>query len=477
MALKYQEDLECDLAADIRNIAEASPILQQKGVELCVQLQPSSAEFAVPPPDVLTQLARVIQRIKCYKLKTARCPSEDFHRAYCFSASHISALSDARTSLQELCMSDHDVGTLNDIISDASMASIGTFSSLTRLDLVCYGCPALDSLGQLSHLQKLALHLRLKTLRAHGSAREPCCEAVLLNNNAGLKKVQLDGYAWSDATYLALLTLTSLKVLALNVATISSLSAHVLGNVVATRCISIWFRNSFSIAGSALQGLTSSCANITSLRLDYMPLDKFQHLCTMEYLSSLVIVNSGSFTGSELVTQPNVCHLDLVSCCDLDTEGLRHIVCVFSNLTSIGMVKDSQGRWPRVRIDSFVEISQLRKLELVDLSGLASITADQAQVLEHAIRGQQELGLLQRDVRLRLPRIPYDGTCTQLWINSSHQHFFGGIEPGEQLDVALERYCHQQQAIAGAKLMLRCCITATVIKGASRFAAAVSRLL
>jgi len=140
------------LAADISNIAEASAILQQKGVELCVQLQPSSADIAVPPPYVLTQLAPVIQRVKCSKLKTARCPSENSQTAYGFSASHISALSNARTSLQELCISDINVGTLNDIMSDSSMAAIATFSNQTRLDLICYGCPALDMLGQLSHL-------------------------------------------------------------------------------------------------------------------------------------------------------------------------------------------------------------------------------------------------------------------------------------------------------------------------------------
>ena len=427
---------------------------------------------SLSPAYVLTQLAPVIQRVKFSKLKTARCPSENSQMAYCFSASHISALSNARTSLQELCISNINVGTLYDIMSDASMAAIATFSNLTRLDLICYGCPALDMLGQLSHLQKLALHVRLRDL-----AREPCCEAVLLNSNAGLKKVQLDGHELSDATYLALLTLTSLKVLALNVATVSSLSAHVLGNVVATRCISIWFRNTYSIADCALQGLTSSCANITSLWLDFMSVGKFQHICLMEHLSSLIIVTYGLLTGSELVTQPNVSHLDLVSCCDLDNEGLRHIVCGFPHLTSIGMVKESKGSWPKVCIDNFVEISQLRKLELVDLSGLANITAGQAEALERAIRAQQELGLLLRDVRFCLSKNPYDGTCTQLWIDFSKQQFFSRIEPGEQLEVALERYCHQQRDVAGAKLMLHCYMTATIVKGASRFVAKVSRLL
>ena len=172
-------------------------------------------------------MAPVIQRIKCSKLKTARCSSVDSRRAYCFSATHIWALSNARTSLQELCISDYNVGNLTDIMSDASMAAIATFSCLTRLDLICYGCPALDTLGQLSRLQKLALHLRHDDL-----ARETCCEAVLLSNSAGLKKVRIDGHAWSDATYPALLTLTSLKVFALTVATISSPSAHVLGNLL-----------------------------------------------------------------------------------------------------------------------------------------------------------------------------------------------------------------------------------------------------
>jgi len=304
--LRYQEDLECDLAADVRDIAEASAILQQKGVELCVQLQPSAAENCLPPPDVLAQLAPVIQRVKCSKLETARRSIEDSGTAKCFSASHISALSNASTSLQELCISDYNVENLDDMMSDDSMALFATFSCLTRLALVCRGSPALQTLGELSHLQKLAIHLNHE-----GAACETCCEAILLSNKAGLRKLQLEGHAWSDATYLALLTLTSLKVLTLNVSAISSPSAHVLGSVVATTGISIWFYESYSIANCALQGLTSSCANITSLRLDFMSSAQFQHVCTMEHLSSLTIFRPNGFTGSELVTHPNMSHLHL----------------------------------------------------------------------------------------------------------------------------------------------------------------------
>ena len=277
VALKYQEDLESDLAADIRKIAEASAILQEKGVELIVQLKPSAADQALPPPDVLARLAPMIQHVKCSKLKTAWRQTEDFLRAACFSAAHILALSNATTSLQELCISDYNVENWDDHMSDASMASIATFSCLTRLDLVCYGSPALQTLGQLSHLQKLALHLAPR-----GMARETCCEAVLLSNNTGLTKVQLDGQVWSHATYLALSTPTSLQVLTLKVFTISSPSAGVLGNVVASRGMSICFHRSYSIAECALQGLTSSCANITSLQLDNMSPGQFQHVCTMD---------------------------------------------------------------------------------------------------------------------------------------------------------------------------------------------------
>ncbi len=104
-------------------------------------------------------------------------------RAYGFSAVHISALSDATTSLQELCVSDDNVDPeyWGDFMSDA-MASIATFSCLTTLDLVCCGSPALQALGQLSQLQKLGLHVRHE-----GVARETCCEAVLLSNNVGLR--------------------------------------------------------------------------------------------------------------------------------------------------------------------------------------------------------------------------------------------------------------------------------------------------
>ena len=464
VSLRYQEDLECDLAADVRDMAEASAILQQKGVKLCVQLQPSAAENSLPPPDVLAQLAPVIQRVKCSKLDSARHSTESSGTAYCFSATHISALSNASTSLQELCISDYNVDNLDDMMSDASMASIGTFSCLTRLDLVCYGGPALQSLGKLSQLQKLAIHLSHE-----GLAHETCCEAVLLSNNTGLKKVHLDGHAWSDATYLALLTLTSLKVLTLSVSAISLPSAHMLGSVVATTGISIWFQNSHNIADGALQGLTSSCANTTSLRLDFMSSAQFQHVCTMEHLSSLTIFRPDAFTGSELVTHPNMSQLHLVSCCDLDTQGLKHIVYIFPNLTSIGMITDSLTRWPKVCVDSFVEVSQLRKLRLVDLTGLGNFTADQAGALERAIQSQQELGLLQSVVKLLLPKmIPHGDTCIQLYMDSSHQQVFSRTKPGERVEVAVERYCRQQRVKAGAKLLLRFFVTATLVfKGMS----------
>ena len=284
VTLRYDEVLDRNLAADIRNIAEASAILQQKGVELYIQLKPCSIDLALPLPCVLAKMAPVIQRINCSKLKTAWRLSEAFKQVPCFSAAHILALSNATTSLQELCISDHDVDNWDDIMSDASMASIANFSCLTRLDLVYLGGLALQSLGQLSHLQKLGL-----CLRHDGLARETCCEAVLLSNHADLRKVHLDGYAWSDAPYLALLTLTRIEVLTLAVSTISSPSAYVLGDVIATRCVSIWFQESESIADCVMQEVTSSCANITSLRLDYVSAAKLQHVCTMEHLSSLFI--------------------------------------------------------------------------------------------------------------------------------------------------------------------------------------------
>jgi len=476
VALRYQEDLDCDLAADVRIIAKASAILQQKGLELCVQLEPPSADHALPPPNVLAQLAPVIQRIKYSKLKT-HSPG-DAGRAHCFSAAHISALSNATTSLQELCISDYRLENWNDIMSDASMTSIATFSCLTRLDLICSGDPALQTLGQLSHLQKLALQLNCE-----GVAYENCCEAVLLSNNTGLRKIELDSHAWSDATYLALLTLTNLKVLTVNISAISSSSAGVLGNVDATRGISICFYETYVIADCVLQGLTSSCANITALHLGYIPFAKFQHVCTMEHLSSLTIFRPNSFTGFELVTQPKLSHLELVCCYDLDTAGLRHIVCVFPELTSIRMVAEPKEHlvpWPVERVDSFVEISQLRKLELVDLSGLGNITADQAEALKCAIRAQQELGLLQPNVRLVLQVCQDDVSrrcCVHLFFNSSQRQVFSETKPNEQLEVAFERYLHQQRAKAGAKLMLRCYMTATLVKAAFRFVAKVSRVL
>ena len=132
-----------------------------------------------------------------------------------------------------------------------------------------------------------------------------------------------------------------------------------------------------------------------------------------------------------------------MNCHDLDTEGLRHIVHLFPDLTSIGMVSGPLGPWSKVCVDSFVEISQLRRLQLVDLLGLGNITADQSEALERAIRADQELGLLQPEVRRRLPML-HNGTCIR--IGSSYHQVFSGIAPGEQLELAIERYWDQQRA-------------------------------
>ena len=90
------------------------------------------------------------------------------------------------------------------------------------------------------------------------------------------------------------------------------------------------------------------------------------------------------------------------------------------------MISGPLGPWPKVCVDSFVEISQWRRLDLVYLSGLGNITADQAEALERAIRAEQELGLLQPQVRLRLTML-HNGTCIQLRIGSLYHQVLVGL--------------------------------------------------
>ncbi len=68
-----------------------------------------------------------------------------------------------------------------------------------------------------------------------------------------------------------------------------------------------------------------------------------------------------------------------------------------------------------------------------------------------------------------------DTCCEAVLLNNNAG--FSRTEPGEQLDVAIERYWHQQRVKAGAKLMLRCYMTATLVKAAFRFVAKGSRVL
>ena len=125
--------------------------------------------------------------------------------------------------------------------------------------------------------------------------------------------------------------------------------------------------------------------------------------------------------------------------------GLRYQGCS-------GLAPGNADRRKSFFIHGFVDICELRKLELLDLSGLAHITAHQAAALEHAIRARQKLGLLQPIVNLCLPKRPTDnGTCIHLLIDSSHQQVFSRTEPGEQLGVFVERYWRQKRVKAWCK--------------------------
>ncbi len=112
--------------------------------------------------------------------------------------------------------------------------------------------------------------------------------------------------------------------------------------------------------------------------------------------------------------------------------------------------------------------------------------------MERAIRAQQELGLLQPEIKLCLP-ILLNGTCIELWIGSSHHQVLSGTAPGEQLKLAIGRYW-DQQVLSGtalgkqpelaverywdqqrAKLMLRDYMT-TLVKAAPRIVIKLSRL-
>lgn len=138
--------------------------------------------------------------------------------------------------------------------------------------------------------------------------------------------------------------------------------------------------------------------------------------------------------------------LDLVNCHDLDTEGLRHIVHIFPDLTRIGMLSAPQASWPlapwpKVCVDSLVEISQLRRLELVGLSRLGTVAVGHAAPLERAIRAQQELGCSQMLDCLSF-WMPHNYPCTQVRfrISPSDHQVFSGTAPGlgERLERAIE---------------------------------------
>lgn len=165
---------------------------------------------------------------------------------------------------------------------------------------------------------------------------------------------------------------------------------------------------------STIQALTAGWAKIPELEMSQAPYSLLQRISTMDYLTSLHIVDPISFTGLHMQPQPHVKTLSWQTVSDLSTEDVQHMICMLPALEDLsfegGLAEDKRRLF---RTLSPAVLAQAQNLEQISLFGLSrpdlSVSLSWVQKFELALRSQGEMGLAQPAVPLVMPRQVYQG--------------------------------------------------------------------
>ena len=195
-----EADAESDKDASF--IAIACTWLQDRGVQVCLELSSTAKAKLAPAPEVIKQLAPFLRSVDYHPMPNLLelFPPLTHNSQLCFTESHVGALASAGQLLQTLCISDC-VQPYSDSFQ-AQIPSIAALSNLTKLHLDLRGQPDFRPLAQLNKLEDLALRC---------SSPGSDCSQVIYSNRFSLQHLTVGSHSWTDSTYAAISLVASLK--------------------------------------------------------------------------------------------------------------------------------------------------------------------------------------------------------------------------------------------------------------------------
>ena len=232
----HSPEADANTPKDASFIAIACTWLQDRGVQVCLELSSTAKAKSVPAPAVIKQLAPFFSSVDYHPMPTA-----DERESYtfwmgnytdnsqlCLTESHVSALASGGQSLQTLCISD--VVQPHWVLFTAQIPSIAALSNLTKLHLNLRGQPDFSPLAQLNKLEDLALY-------CPGFSSD--CSQVIDSNRFSLQRLTVGSESWSDATYAAIFNAASLEDIVLLAYILSPANAALVGNLTHPSSVTI----------------------------------------------------------------------------------------------------------------------------------------------------------------------------------------------------------------------------------------------
>ena len=374
----------------IDEIAYAAFQLRAYGVSICISIQ-AAAGTQLPPPDVMKSVASVIQAVDYAQVASMTSTSwQPRQRWECFSEGHLWALKSAREQMQVLCISD---ALAAPHFKRESIVLVASFRQLKKLVLQTESLsPDLSSLTQLTCLEDVSLKIS-----GHGN-----CAELIYSQRAKPMHIRLSAISWAEATYHALLKVTGLQTLAVNVYSLPASSASIIASLQRPHGIHVVLRNRAEPWHETLQGLSSASSKVTDLTLRECSPTMLRGLGTMPHLASLTVVRS-TIDSTMLQLQASITHLTLVDCDQTDDGCVARMLTAMPALKSLSFESpelSSTLYWPP---QDLIAITQARQLSFLGLKAIRGLSCDSISMLESLFRAQQELCVVSPRIHVMLP--------------------------------------------------------------------------
>ena len=344
-------------------IASASKALHAfHEVKVQITLCSSTDATVAPAPDVLQLLAPFITQVDYYdvlKDLTSRDRADFDTINAAFTPSHIAALQQCSTNLQNLSISDRTQAEDQLATLVPSMSAIATFTSLTKLHLtLTLSATAADfgPLAQLSLLEDLALQCPLDVDGAS-------CSGVLSSSRATLRAVVLKAGSWDAETYQSLQGSAQLDKVCIRIRQLWYAAASELGKIKA-RFIQLVIMELHQCSCRAFRALTAHKPCIRELVCYDMPDNLTVYLQQMPHLETLYLLEARLFTGKHLQTHTTLKKFAIRHCDDdVMIVDLGRIVQKLPALELL-QLQSVCGQDP-----DYIELASAKKLQVLCLPG------------------------------------------------------------------------------------------------------------